>query len=522
MVEQVERAAAGVVMHVRAAASSVPCPGCGQSSRRVHGRYERRLRDVALGGTPVVIVLRVRRFVCCVTGCTRRTFTEQVDGLTTPHARFSLALRAALTSIAVMLAGRAGSRLAATLGMPACRDTLLGLLRAVPDPPVATVRVLGVDDFALRRRHVYGTVLINMDTGQPVDVLADRTAETFAAWLLEHPGVKIVCRDGAAGYASGAAAGAPGAVQVLDRWHVWQNLCKAVEKAVARHREALNEPVTADQSDRPVVLDRSSASDLLPPGSQPGVPAPEGRLAMRSKHRHAQVRALREKGLSISRIARELHLDRKTVRKFANADTAEKVLARKGRTSIVDDYAEYLWRRWNDGCTDGQRLFEEIRTMGFRGSDQAVRRFIQPWRQGLFPPLPKSGMVKARQAAGWIVTDPDNLGPEQQQQLDHVLERSPALDRVSEHVREFAKMMKTLTGQRLPAWIDNVLADDLPDLHGFAMNLRRDLDAAVAGLTLPWNSGRVEGNVNRIKMIKRQMFGRAKFGLLRKRILLRS
>jgi len=371
IVERVAQTGDGVVIEARARQAAARCPGCGTVSARVHGRYQRSLADLALVGQPMTIRLQVRRFACQVLECPRVTFVEQVDGLTAPHARYSPPLRTALVAVAVALAGRPGARLAATLKMPASRDTLLGLLRQVPEPDIGVITVVGVDDFAVRRGSSYGTIIVNMATGKAIDVLEGRTAEPFTRWLIDHPGAQVTCRDRAGAYAVAARDGAPDAIQCADRWHLWRNLAEHVERAVARHRTCLTQasmptPTAACPSRSTSQDEPAAAPDE--PDDEPASVVPSA-LAARIQHRYATIQALQADGHGLRHIARQLGLDRKTVRRFTQATSADDILAKTlDRARLLDAHKPYLTQRWNQGCRDVTILHTELRQRGYRGS----------------------------------------------------------------------------------------------------------------------------------------------------------
>jgi transposase len=516
VVERAEVAGALLCVRARARAGEAACPGCGCWSGRVHSRYERRLADTAVGGRRVVIRLGVRRFFCASPGCPAVTFAEQVEGLTSRYARRSPPLQQMLAAVALALAGRAGARLAGLLGVPASRSSMLRLIMAMPDPPARQVTVLGVDDFAFRKGRVYGTVLIDIGTRRPADLLADREAATLAAWLAGHPGAEVICRDRAGAYADGARAGAPGAVQVADRWHLWHNLAGHAEKEAARHYSALTAPEPgpggAGAGPEPDLPQAAAAAA--------GQRRETSGLVPRTRERYEAISALRAQGKGTAAIMRETGLSKGTVHRYARAASADELLAvaRGGRASILDPYKPWLHQRWNEGCTSTRQLHDEITARGYPGTYRTTREYLVPFRALAGPPPPPPPTV--RQITGWMLRHPDSLDPAEQDTLRDIRTRSPHLDALATHITEFAKILTGRHGDRLDAWTDAVTNAGLPALQPFITGIARDHDAVLNGLTLPYSSGPVEGHVNRIKMLKRQMYGRASFDLLRKRVLL--
>lgn len=521
----------GVRITAAARADPAPCRGCEAVSARVHDRYVRHLRDLPCGGRPVGVVLEACRFRCGNDGCEVATFAGQVPGLTAWYQRRTAGQRSWLEKTALALAGRAGSRLAAGSGAAASRHTLIRLVRALPDPEAGQVAVLGVDDVAKRKGHSYATVLMDMDSHRLTGMLPDREAETFADWLRAHPGTEVICRDRGGAYARAAREAAPAAVQAADRFHLWEDLAEAVEKTVLACLAAAALPPGADRPEDP----GTAASPAAPPEPD-GFRDSRGherKLVARHRERYAAVRALRAQDCPIREIARRLGLARNTVLKFANAASIDELLAKATRRpGILDPFKPYLGQRWNEGVTSAAALHDEIRARGWTGGILTVERYLRQFRtadgrnrqararpQLTAPAAPAP--PKPRQVTRWIMTRPDHLASDDAAQLARLLDASPQLAAATGHVRSFAGMMTRRQGLlALEDWLTTVEADDQPQLHSFARGIRRDQEAVTAGLALPYSSGALEGRNCKTKHLKRLMYRRANFDLLRKMALL--
>jgi transposase len=507
-----------VVIYASADGPQACCPRCGVPSRRVQGRYRRLLADGAAAGRPLLIALTVRRFRCLNPQCPAVTFAEQPAGLAGRRLRRTLPLRALLARVGIALAGRAGARLAGTLGIAVHHATVLRLVMAQPVPePAAAPRVLGVDDFALRRGHVYGTVLIDAETGQVTDLLPDREAGTLAHWLKEHPGAQVICRDRAGAYAEASREGAPGALQAADRWHLLHNLAEKTREAAAAHRASCLAP-PAGPPPRP--QQQQQQQQQQDKAGQPAGPAGRLTLAERTRQRHAEVRQLLDAGHRPADIARILGLSRPTVAKFARAATPGEITA-AAREQALDPFKPYLISRWNAGTRDAAALHAEIKAQGYQGSGQQVRRFVRPFRDlPAAPPAPPP-VPSARKLAAWLMTRPGSLAAQDAAALAAATAACPHLGQLRTAIASFRDMTDGLTATRtLAPWLTAAEASGIDQLASFARGIRRDHDAVLTGLSRPHNSGKVEGTVNKIKMLKRQTYGRASFELLRHRVLL--
>ncbi|MEV7595854.1 ISL3 family transposase [Kitasatospora sp. NPDC089797] len=477
-----------VLVEVAACGPPAGCPGCGSPARRRHSSYWRTLAERPLAGRKLAIRLRVRRFFCDRARCRRTTFVEQVTGLSERHVRSSVGLKEWLRAVATELGGRAGERLCHKLSIAAGRTRLLGLLEA-PEAPERAPRVLGVDEFAFRRGRTYGTILIDVETGRVVDVLPDRTSETFAAWLHKHPGAEIICRDRATVYTRAIKEAAPDAIEVADRWHLLQNLSAAVEKTCHQHRSCLRKHVEQEEPPpEPPMIN-------LPVPELPRTPVVE-----RTRDRHADVHQLREQKWTISAIARHLDLDGKTVRRFKTTLLDELLVAAKDfgihNAKLLEPFKPYMDSRFTADCTSGTRLFHEIRVHGYTGSIQVARRHLAKLREGTAEPV-RADIPNPRRITSWIMRPLETL-TDQEEKLLNVRIACPDIDRAFALARCFRDLLASRRGGMLPDWIRQCEQEAPAPVRLFAGFLRQNLAAVTARLTLEWSSGKVEGNLNRI------------------------
>jgi transposase len=505
-------------------AATARCPTCGHRSRRVHSRYTRRITDEPLGGRPVVVHLRVRRFFCRARACPKRTFAEQAPTLAGRYARRSTPLSGSLQQIGVALGGRPGTRLSAALHRPVSRMTLLRLIRALPLPAPATPRVLGMDDWAFRKGHRYGTILVDLEQHRVVELLDDRKAETVAQWLQEHPGVEIISRDRARAYAEAARTGAPQAIQVVDRWHLLKNLVEALERCLLRHGKALKVAAGRMATDNGPLPSYAEAARV--PWQQRAEAASQQRHAGKVEQ-YEQIHALQAAGFTKLDIADLVGVSRPTVDRYLQLkDAPERRRPQRSERRVLELYEPYLQERWAQGCRNRSRLFREIRAQGYQHGASTVFRFL-PRLERDQPGLPVSlvppttTVPSARHVACLLVQRPDNLANQERDYLTRLGEHEPTLATAYELAQAFAVMVRERPGEHhLQVWLAQATASGIQELSGFSRGVAEDQAPVEAALSFIWSNGQTEGQVNKLKLLKRQMYGRASFEFLRRRRLL--
>ena len=507
------------------------CPDCSQVTYSRHSRYVRKLLDLPWAGIPVKVNLSVNKYYCRNEECGRKIFTERLGESLKPYARRTLRLTDRLTQLGYALGGNAGSKLASILGMPVGRSTILRMIYSCADEVVvSTPRVVGIDDWAFKKGNNYGTILVDLEKRKPIELLPDREVETVKRWLEAYPGIEIISRDRASCYSKAAELGAPQAIQVADRWHLLKNLGEALKRLLDKHNQELRlaakdvayaerdkeqeQEATVQQTEKKEVHEE----ELIPPKKE--------KKPSTFELNFLEVKRLKSLGYSIRSIHRQTGIHRQTIKKYLKYDEYPQKINGGTKTSKALPFEDYLRKRWGEGETRHMQLWREIKEQGFTGSPQSVYRFVCKYpkdrsAENLPPPL-QVKIWSARKVSLLMSKPFEDLEEEAQTYLRTLYKRCPQANEASQLARKFKNMTDKLRKRHLNRWIDQALQSGIPSLRNFAKGLQQDYDAVRAAVSLTWSNGQVEGQVNRLKNIKRQMYGRASFKLLRKRVLMDS
>ncbi|WP_191240104.1 ISL3 family transposase, partial [Deinococcus metalli] len=492
-----------VWLELSSTATSSVCPQCGGPSSRVHSRYQRVLKDLACFGRRVRLHLNVRRFFCTSPACSQRIFCERLT-MAAPWQRLTRRLAQQVASLALEAGGECSARCLATVGQPVSADTLL---RAIPEPATFSSRPvysLGIDDWAWRKGQRYGTILVDLDRHEPIDLLPDREVATVAAWLRGHPELRIITRDRSSAYQEAATLGAPQALQVADRWHLLKNLRETLERFLQRlyrpltevFRKATGVPVT------PVAQGVVSVSIAGCP------PTP------RAQQRFLEIHALKAQGHSLMQITQRTGLCMVTVRKYLRLTASPGQPHRPRRAKRIDPYRAWLTAQWAAGTHNATHLFNAVRVQGYTGGFTVVREWCREQRTGALESSAPVRRCPGARALSWLLVRPDLITqPAYETFLTACRRDIPWFAKVETLVQTGWALLGGRSSNPLRGWLRDLTGSGLLEFERFAIGLDRDFDAVLAAVTLPWSNGQVEGHVNRLKTLKRGMYGRAGLSL---------
>jgi transposase len=496
------------------------CPDCGLHSRRRHGWRQRRLQDLPALGDKVTIALWVCRWRCRASTCPRRTFSDYTSSIARPFARRTSRADDIVVHLGHATGGRPAERLLRRLGVGVSNDTVLRHLKKCAESVAPPPTVIGIDDWSWRKSQTYGTIIVDLERQTVIDILPDRSVESCASWLRQHPEIEVISRDRCGGYAKAARQGAPQALQVADRFHLVQNLRQAIEEQMNMHGRATGRALLSDAENI------STANHLL-----------RSRLAHRKSREEIfrNIHALRDQGLSCSEIGRRTGFPRRSVAKWLSSDSPPDRRRAALKPTSPWYFESILADLWKQGIRSGQELLVEIQRHGYEGSLSHLQRLLAGWRRDeqtvlagpTDTPLPLAPVrdpqtghaISPVVAAALCIKPRRKLTADQAQKVDALKAGSPSFATMRSLAMRFQGILRGDQSAPLDAWIDLAIETGIPPIMRFARTLHRDIEAVRNAIELPWSNGQAEGQVNRLKTLKRAMYGRAGPELLRARML---
>jgi transposase len=489
-----------IVLTVRAEAIFAPCPICAAPSRRIHSRYIRHVSDLPASGRLVRLHIVTRRFCCEAPQCPRRIFAERFDETVLPvRSRRTARLEGLVHHLGLALGGRPAAAFAKRLMLPVSNDTLLRVVRRRARSDAGQPSVIGIDDWAFRRNHRYGTIVCDLERRRVVALLPDREITTIEAWLAAHPEIEIVSRDRGGGYGEAVAKALPRAIHVADRWHLFENASAAFLDAVRKSMRSIRTAIGATTIN-PELLTCAERLQY------------EGYL--RREETNAAIMALTKDGVSIKQIVRMTGYSRGLVRQIIRGHRTDVF---RVRISALDAYLPWLDAQWAAGCRKGAELWRRVKARGFHGSSRVVSEWATRRRRAEKASDQNLQKVpSARTIARLMTMARDHLSKADSITVAAIEAGVLALVEARTLVERFHVMIRMKIEADLESWIAEASASLLAS---FAAGIAKSKAAVRAAITQPWSNGQTEGQVNKLKMVKRQMYGRAKVDLLEARLI---
>ncbi len=507
----------GITLHLHGKRKTAQCPECFKRSDSVHSCRRRRLQHLPCSGQTLWLVFSVRHWYCRNPACSRKIFAESLAPFASSHQQSSQALQNLQRQLGLIAGGEAGKRAAMAVGLRCSADTLLRRVINTPETKQSGAPHVGIDEWAWHRGHRYGTLIVNLDTHRPLVLLPGRDQRTLATWFRKYPEIQVVSRDRSGVYATAAREGAPQARQVADRWHLLKNIGDALERMMYRH----------------IPLIRLIASELSPkksPEPELSVPAallrrPERLKQQTRKKRHqrwTEVMALHNKGCSFREISRITGLSRVTVSRWVRSGTFPEMSTRPPKRGLLDPWREWLKEQRESGNYNASRIWREMVSRGFTGSETIVRDAVAKWRKGWIPPVTTvARLPSVSRVSRWLMPWRIIRGEENYASrfISLMCEKEPELKIAQQLVLEFYRILKNQNKSQLSSWFTRVHESGSAEFRRVVAGMEADAAAICEAISSRWSNGVVEGHVNRLKMLKRQMYGRAGFELLRQRVM---
>ena len=507
----------GITLHLHGKRKTAQCPECFKRSDSVHSCRRRRIQHLPCSGQTLWLVFSVRHWYCRNPACSRKIFAESLAPFAGSHQQSSQALQNLQRQLGLIAGGEAGKRAATAAGLRCSADTLLRRVINTPETKQSGAPHVGIDEWAWHRGHCCGMLIVNLDTHRPLVLLPGRDQRTLATWFRKYPEIQVVSRDRSGVYATAAREGAPQARQVADRWHLLKNIGDEPERMMYRHMPLIRLVV------RELSLKKSPEPEIsVPVASLRRLERLKQHIRKKRHQRWTEVMALHNKGCSFREISRITGLSRVTVSRWVGSGTFPEMSTRPPKRGLLDPWREWLKEQRECGNYNSGRIWREMVARGVTGSETIVRDAVAKWRKGWIPPVTTAARLPSvsrvsRWLMPWRITrDEENYAS---RFISLMCEKEPELKIAQQLALEFYRILKTQNKSQLSSWFTRVHESGSAEFRRVAAGMEADAAAICEAISSRWSNGVVEGHVNRLKMLKRQMYGRAGFELLRQRVM---